>query len=281
MADEEDIEDDDDLNTEIVDETDAIDAPEQEAGSEDPDIEDEDVISIEGDAPPQEEETKTAPKWVKDLRKSHRELLKKNRELEQRLHTTAVVQQPAQLGKEPELEDFGYDTDKFKVAYAEWHEKKRKLDEQQASLKRQEEESMKAWQERLQKYEQAKTKIRVADFDVAEDVVRNHFSDVQQGIIVNGADLPAELIYAIGKNQKRAEELASIKDPVKFAFAIAKLETKLKVEKRSGPPAPERTIKGNAPSSGAVDKVLERLRAEADKSGDYSKVIAYKKKNRS
>ena len=96
-------------------------------------------------------------------------------------------------------------------------------------------------------------------------------------MILQGADNPALVVYALGKNTKRAKEIASIKDPVKFAFAVAKLETTLKVNSRKTPPPPEKTVSGSGNSSGTVDSTLERLRGEASKSGDFSKVIAYKK----
>jgi hypothetical protein len=76
------------------------------------------------------------------------------------------------------------------------------------------------------------------------------------------------------------KELSSIKDPVKFAFAVAKLETQLKVSNRKAAPPPEKVVKGTGRVSGSVDSTLERLREEAAKSGDMSKVIAYKRQMR-
>ena len=64
---------------------------------------------------------------------------------------------------------------------------------------------------------------------------------------------------------------------MKFAFAVAKLETQLKVTQRKAATAPERTVQGTGNKSGTVDSTLERLRAEAAKSGDFTKVLQYKK----
>jgi len=47
---------------------------------------------------------------------------------------------------------------------------------------------------------------------------------VQQDIILQAAQNPALAVYALGKSKDKAKELASIKDPVKFAFALGKLE---------------------------------------------------------
>jgi hypothetical protein len=95
--------------------------------------------------------------------------------------------------------------------------------------------------------------------------------------VLQGADNPALVIYALGKNPKKAAELAKIEDPVKFAFAVAKLEKELKVTNRKAAPAPERMVSSTGRVSGAVDSTLERLRAEAEKTGNYTKVLQYKR----
>ena len=85
------------------------------------------------------------------------------------------------------------------------------------------------------------------------------------------------VVYALGKNPKKAKEIAAITDPVKFAFAVAKLEKELKVTNRRAAPPPERTVQATGRVSGTVDSTRERLRPEAEKTGDYSKVFRYKR----
>jgi len=68
---------------------------------------------------------------------------------------------------------------------------------------------------------------------------------------------------------------------VKFAFAVAKLETNLKVTTRKASSRPEKKISGTARPSGSVDNTLERLRTDAEKTGDYSKVFQYKRQKKS
>jgi hypothetical protein len=110
--------------------------------------------------------------------------------------------------------------------------------------------------------------------------VQEQFNVTQQGILLQGLDNPALVVYALGKNPKRAKELASITDPVRFATAAGKLEAQLKVTNRPKPPAPPRVVTGSAPISGSVDSNLERLRAEAEKTGDMTKVLRYKQQMR-
>jgi hypothetical protein len=139
----------------------------------------------------------------------------------------------------------------------------------------------KAWQAKLDGYGKAKAELRVKDFEDAEEVAQQVFSITQQGVLLQGADNPALVVYALGKNPAKAKELAEIKDPVKFAFAVAKLEKDLKVTNRRQAPAPERIVTGTGRSSGAVDSTLERLREDAARTGNMTKVIAYKAQKRS
>lgn len=238
------------------------------------------VVSIGDESPdPEEEDTQQnqpAPQWVKDLRKAHRELQRQHRELQQKL-TTAEPKRTAQaVGKKPKLEDHDYDAEAFEAALESWYDRKRAADAEAEKAKRAEEEQAKAWQGRLDAYGKAKAALKVKDYEDAEAIAQETFSEVQQGIMLQGADNPALVVYALGKNTRRAKELAAIEDPVKFAFAVAKLEKELKVTTRKPPPAPEPVVKGTGRAS-SVDSTLERLRNEALKTGDMSKVMAYKR----
>jgi hypothetical protein len=243
--------------------------------------EDEVIVSIGEEAPPQEEETR-APEWVRELRKANREKERKIRELEAKLNAQATTEtKPVVLSKKPTLEDCDYDSDAYEQKLADWYEQKRSHDEAEAKAAATKEEEAKAWQKKLDDYAKAKTSLKVRDYEDAEATALETFNVTQQGIVLQGSDNPALLIYAIGKNASRAKELASITDPVKFAFAVAKLETQLKVTNRKAAPAPERAISSKGGSlSGSIDSTLERLRAEALKTGDLSKVVEYKRRQK-
>lgn len=238
------------------------------------------VISINGEAPASEEDEEArAPDWVRDLRKNYREEKRRSKELEQRLAQVEQrnTQAVAPLGQKPTLEKADYDTDRYEKDLTAWYEKKRQHDEREAAVKSEHQAVQKEWERKLESYQGAKAGLKVRDFEFAEDVVQDNLSVMQQGMIVQGADNPALVVYALGKNPKKAKEIASITDPVKFAFAVAKLETQLKVSNRKAQSSPERKISGTARPSGAVDSTLDRLRSEAEKTGDYSKVFQYKK----
>jgi hypothetical protein len=254
---------------------------EQAQATEDEGDTDDVIVSIGEEAPPPEEQPAHAPEWVRELRKTNRELQRQNRELQSKLQTTSTETKPVVLGTKPKLEDFDYDADQFETALANWFERKRQADEANAKQEAEVMTQQKAWQAKLEGYGKAKAELRVKDFEDAEAVAQELFNVTQQGVMLQGADNPALVVYALGKNPKKAKELADIKDPVKFAFAVAKLEKDLKVTNRKAAPPPERVVSGTGRSSGAVDSTLERLREEAARTGNMTKVIQYKAQKRS
>ena len=260
-----------DENTSITDQNDET-KTDEDAGDDHNEV----VVSIGEDTPP--EETTRAPEWVRELRKSDREKTRRIRELEARLNaSTETETKPVVLGAKPTLEENDYDTDKFESALAGWYERKHVIDQQSERQRQAEKAQQDAWQARLASYSKAKAELKVLDFEDAEAVAQEVLDITQQGIVVQGSENPALVIYALGKNPKKAKELSDIKDPVKFAFAVAKLEKELKVTNRKSAPPPERTIQGTGRVSGAVDSTIERLRAEAEKTGDYTKVFQYRR----
>lgn len=242
------------------------------------------VVSFGEEASPASNEDETrAPEWVRELRKNHRELQKQNNELQRQLQAVSgASQKPVELGAKPTLEGCDYDAEKFESELEAWHNRKLEADQQERKKKDEAEQANKAWQATLEGYGKAKTELKVKDFEDAEDIVIDTLSVTQQGIILQGCKNPALVVYALGKNPKKAKELASINDPVKYAFAVANLENQLKVTNRKAAPPPEKTVRstGGAAVSGTVDSQLERLRSEAEKTGDYSKVHAYKQQQR-
>lgn len=240
-------------------------------------VEDEVIVSVGDAPPPQPVEEEKDPRLVNKLRKLLREQERKVREYESKLKAAAPVEPPPPtLGPKPKLEDLDYDAEKYETAIAAWFERKRAHDEHAQKQKQAEEQQRQAWQARLDGYAKAKASLRVRDYEEAEHAVTDALDVTQQGIIVSGADNPALVTYALGKDSAKLAELKAITDPVKFAFAVSKLETQLKVTPRKPASAPEAVVKSNTRTSGSVDSQLERLRAEADRTGDYTQVFRYK-----
>ena len=237
------------------------------------------IVTIGEESPPQEEEQAQAPEWVRELRKNYRELQREKRELEEKLKGTTTEVKTSVLGPKPKLDEHDYDTDKYEDALANWYERKREVSEQEAKAQAEAEAANNAWQSKLANYNKAKTELKVKDFDEAEHVVLETLSATQQGIIIKAAKNPAVVVAALGKNPAEAKRLAAITDPIEYTYALAELESKLKVSDRKAPP-PETSVVRGTGSSSTVDSTLERLRTEAAKTGDYTRVTQYKMQKR-
>lgn len=258
--------------------------PEEETGDAEDgegDTADEVVVQI-GDEPPpgsdeEEEQDVTAKPWVRELRAKQRDLVRENRELRAERDKRAPEPEKApEIGDKPTLEASDFDADKFERDLLAWNQ--RKADAEGARQKREKDakDADDAWKARLADHEKAAKALKVRDYADVEEEVRSALSIVQQGIVIKGAGNSALLVYAMGKNPAKLKELAAITDPVTFAFAVAKLETQVKVTPRSKQtPPPEGRVRGSAPGSGAVDNTRARLEKEADRTGDRTKVAAY------
>lgn len=241
-------------------------------------VEEEVVVSIGEEKP--SEETKEAAPWIKNLRKIQRETAKENRELKKKLADVSNADETAELGTKPTLENSDFDADKYEVKLLAWQDAKSKIAAKVAKEEEAKKKQSTDWQQHLNAYDEKKAVLKVADFEEAEAIVHSEFSTTQQGLIIQGAENPALVVYALGKSPKHTEELSKINDPVKFAFAVAKLESQLVVSKKTATvPLPEGSVKDSGNASTAAGVTLDKLREEAEKTGDYTKVAQYKREH--
>ena len=235
------------------------------------------VVSIGDETPVDDDEGKGAPSWVKDLRKSNREKDRRIRELEQKLTAPVVANDVPALGEKPTLKGCDYDEEAYEAKLADWHAAKRKIDDAKTAQEAAQKKAQDDWNARLKTYKDNAKTLKVPDFEDAEGVVQDRLSVVQQGVILKGAEKPELVVYALAKNPKKLAELSAISDPIAFAFAVAKVETMLKEQPRRAAPTPERVISGSAPGAGVAAANLEKLREQAQKTGDFTKYLAAKR----
>ena len=225
-------------------------------------------------------DTQPAPDWVKNLRRENREDKKRIKELESRLQQSSP-ETTADPGPKPTLEQYDYDTVRYETAIDTWHEKKRQAEEKKTAKQREQQAQQDAWNAKLQSYSQARKNLKAPDYEEMEGIAQDILNQTQQGLVVQYAKDPALMMYVMGKNPNKARELAGITDPIEFAIKFKELEKQIKMNaQRNAPPPPESVVTGNARASGTVDSHLERLRSEAEKSGDYSKLMEYKRQQR-
>lgn len=236
-------------------------------------LEDEDeVVSFEGEAAPASGEAETG--LVKHLRAQLRE---KAKEVET-LRKSAPVPQPIEVGEKPTLAGCDYDEEAYEAQLDQWKSRKAQAEEQARTAEQAQKQAAEAWSAELQGHHEKKAALKFKDVQEAEEVALASLSQVQQAVIVKAASNSAMVVYALGKHPAKLAEISKITDPIKLAVAVSKLEGKLSVTKRGGPPEPERIARGGAPVAQGKDKELERLEKEADRTGDRTKLIAYRQK---
>lgn len=222
---------------------------------------------------------KPAPQWVKDLRKQNRELSRKLKELESKKLETAEAEKPVtELPPMPDISDadIDYDGEKLKQKMAEWVDLKIKHDShkasQEAEQKRQQEEHLK----RFERYNERKKAVKVAGYDIAEQVVINEVPQNIQSMIIHYAEAPEMVVLAAGRNAEIRKQLANTKDPVELGRLIGSIEAKARIApKVASKPSATPQVKA---SGGAEIASIERALEKARKSGNYDEVLRLKRK---
>lgn len=255
---------------------------ESEQTGDDESSESEQVVVSIGDVSPasEDEAAEGSREWLNALRKSNRDKaieVAALREEIARRDAASPAAQPVTLGPKPTLEGADYDAEKFEEQLTAWHERKRMVGEQERKKEEAVAADRQAWNERREAYSTQKSALKVPDYDEAEAYALESLSVTQQAVILQGAENSALVVYALGKNPGKAKELAAIKDPVKFAFAVAKLETQMKVSTRRIAPLPETKVSGSGRTAVAGDQKLAALEAKADKTGDRTELVNYKR----
>ena len=252
---------------------DDTDEDEQPDGTDDADSDEEDLIgfgeqSSDGAAPAPESESSV----IRDLRRANRELAKK-------LHAQERGTQPQRIevGEKPTLASCEYDEDQFEEKLDAWKARKAEADKAETESQERQKATAKEWQDRAEAYTQAKARIRVPDYEAAEDEVFSALSDQQQALILMTGEKSAALVYALSKDPAKLEQLSKL-DPVRSAMFVGKLEDKVTVIARRKVPQPDTPLRGNAAlSGGSADRELARLEKEAERTGVRTKLIQYRK----
>lgn len=211
---------------------------------------------------------------VKHLREQLREAKREAAEARK----SQSVPQKIEVGERPTLEGCDYDDQRFETELDAWKDRKAKAAQSEAEAETHREEASRAWQADVQRYASDRATLGFADVEEVEAEVSTILDQTQQAVIVKVADSPAKVFYALGKHPARLTELSKISDPLKLAAAVVKLEGTLKVTKRRKAPDPEQVVKGAGSTAVGKDKTLGRLESEANRSGDRTKLIAYRKK---
>jgi hypothetical protein len=229
---------------------------------------DEETVVSFGDAPDVDQEGDSTV--IRQLRKQLREANERIRSVE---HPTV---QKRELRPEPTSEDHAFDDDAFKADYRAWLQEKAEIDRDQEQATEASAQIQREWEADIARFEQRKSELKVDDLEDAQDAVAGALSLAQQAAVVKAADNPALVFYALGKSPAKLAEVAKVKDIIKFAAAIAKVEGTVKVTKRRKGPALDRPQRGSGVLVSS-DKKLAQLEKQAEETGDRTELVRYRK----
>lgn len=233
---------------------------------------DEDVISFGGVDLRDEDE----PEHIADLRRRYREEKRRREELE-----AAVAPKAEDAGPKPNLDDYWERDDPqgdFERDLLAWNAKRASAAERQEREREAAAALQREWEADLGELETQRSSLKVRDFEAAHDKVSEVLSEAQQAILVQVARNKAALLYALGKNTDRLANLAKVTNLAKFAGEVARLDMETRVSRKPAT-KPETPIRGagSLSAKGATDAKLARLEAEAEKTGNRTAVIAYRR----
>ena len=204
-----------------------------------------------------------APEWVKQLRKE-------NRELKKQLKQTPQQPQVAPLREKPTITDHDFDSEAYEADLEQWFNEKAQHDEV-INAKKAKDEAID------NRYVASVDKMRkiAADYDDVEETVVSTLSPEKQALLKIGVEDTAKLVYALGKSPNKLAELEQL-DPVSFVKQLGIMEFQMSQKSRN-PNKPQPKQHELTGAAGGGDSKLAKLEAEAAKTGDRSKVVAYRK----
>lgn len=209
---------------------------------------------------------------IKQLRQELRETKKQLHERDK--PTKAKIE----VGEKPTLDTCEYDEERFEAELDAWKERKRQAETQEQEEERETQARAERDQKAFISYRTRAATLPVKDFEQAEQAVINTLPELHSRALLHYTKDPAKLVYALHQNPQKMERIAQEPDVIKAILMMNELEGKMKVTTRKKPPAPESESiqRGSAAIATNSEKQLEMLEKEAERSGDRSKVVAYK-----
>jgi hypothetical protein len=243
--------------------------PDDEATEPDEDEEGETFVGFAG-----EEDTEAAPasesdsSVIREMRNAIRERDRQIRELSKRMPQEPEVE----LGPKPTLESCEYDEERFEAEVTAYHERKAKVAAKQAEAEEQRKAQQAAFAKKVEAFDAEKASLGIANFDEIEAEIAASLPQETVAAIMH-SDKPATLMAALVRSPGKMEQLSKL-NLLEAAMMIGELKAKVMVDKRKSKAAPDRGIQGRTASGGGN---LEKLRQQAERSGDYSQYLAAKR----
>jgi hypothetical protein len=197
---------------------------------------------------------------------------------------------PSKAPEMPTLESAGFDDEEYRRQLLEYAKTVSVEDARQAvreelekanqtqSLSQQDAEADRA----LDRHYAEANKLKVTDFDEAENKVIEQFGRKAAQQLIASSDRSHLLVYWLGKNPEKAAYYANLvkTQPLKGAMALGELEAKLQAKPKSKPTTvPDEPLEGGSTPANkdAMQRQLDKIRTEG-KDGWFRASLAIQKK---
>lgn len=241
------------------------------------DLEDYSFGAPESPAGNEEEQESDNDEPIKAIRDRLKEEQKARKELERKLAEREQAKQedaPIELGPRPKMADFEYDQEAYDEALDKWMGQAAAKEAQDKRRQQKEADEVARRNKILQDHrERAKAlKVDRAEYDKAEAQAAT-LPQFHQAAILRSAK-SERIVFALSRDPAAFERFAELSDPFEVAREIGAMEAKLTAtkSKRERPQAESGRVVGGAPSG--TSQNLQKLEAEAEKSGDYTALFA-------
>ena len=249
-------------------------APEPESAEDDGEV----IVAFDGEEPIASAAKPDDSSVIREFRKRNREMAAELARLKAAQEAAPLVLTDEVLGPVPTLESCDWDEAKLAEAIEARAERKAQIERNRIAREEAAAKQAAADAAEAAEYVKSRSALGARDYEDAEaEFVAAVPNPAFQRLIVRAADNPAAVIYALYKSPARLAELSAITDAAKMAAAVGKLEARLKVTKTVSKVQPEKRVVGGAPvSTGGVERHLAKLEAEAERTGDRTKVYQFR-----
>ena len=234
------------------------------------------VVTLGDDAETDEAEGQNVP-WVRTLRKQYREVVRERDQLQEQLRIVRPQAAAIEVGEKPTLASCDYDETKFETALENWTTRKSQAEAAQRKQREAQEENQRQWTARLEQVKSAAKALKIPRYEESTEMLGAVMSPIQMAIINNMRDpkKAALMNHALAVNPAKAQQLASITNPVEFALEIGALTTKMEIKTKKLVPPPDKRVTSGVAGATAISDQYERLSAKAEKTGDRTEVARY------
>ncbi len=87
-----------------------------------------------------------------------------------------------------------------------------------------------------------------------------------------------KVVVALARRPQLLDEVMNIADPLAQILKLKDIAHGVKIMPRKAPPPERESIQHGSASAGTTDKTLERLEKQAERTGDRTELIRYKRR---